>query len=90
MVFRIYALLILLAAMTVQKCKPLELDTNEKTTGNPVENHLDTTTYTCAGKTSCGQMTSCGEATYYLNHCPDVAIDGDGDGIPCEDQLCGH
>jgi hypothetical protein len=46
--------------------------------------------FRCAGKTSCREMVSCEEAKYYLRHCPDVQIDGDGDGIPCEDQLCGH
>lgn len=44
----------------------------------------------CEGKTRCPQMTSCDEAVYYLNHCPNVEMDGDNDGIPCEDQWCGH
>lgn len=42
----------------------------------------------CQGKQYCSQMTSCAEATFYLNSCPDVKIDGDGDGIPCEEQWC--
>jgi hypothetical protein len=46
--------------------------------------------FVCEGKTRCSQMHSCEEATFYLNHCPNVAIDGDNDGVPCEDQLCGH
>ena len=46
--------------------------------------------YTCQGKTRCTQMTSCAEATFYLKNCPGVEIDGDGDGIPCESQWCGH
>jgi hypothetical protein len=25
---------------------------------------------------------------FYLKHCPGVEIDGDHDGIPCEQQLC--
>jgi len=33
-------------------------------------------------------MTSCEEATFYLTNCSDVKIDGDGDGIPCEEQWC--
>ena len=45
--------------------------------------------YACEGKTRCRQMGSCEEARYYLEHCPGVEIDGDGDGIPCED-MCGH
>ncbi|MBP6719887.1 MAG: excalibur calcium-binding domain-containing protein [Rhodoferax sp.] len=35
-------------------------------------------------------MRSCEEAKYFLAHCPGVKMDGDGDGIPCEEQLCGH
>ncbi|MBL8523513.1 MAG: cold shock domain-containing protein [Betaproteobacteria bacterium] len=44
--------------------------------------------FTCEGKTYCSQMTSCDEAKFYLRNCPGVKIDGDRDGIPCEDQLC--
>ena len=45
--------------------------------------------FACQGKQYCKQMSSCEEATFYLNNCPDVKIDGDGDGIPCEEQWCG-
>ncbi|GAC1619461.1 MAG: hypothetical protein NVS9B10_00180 [Nevskia sp.] len=44
----------------------------------------------CDGRQRCSQMTSCAEAKYFLSHCPTVKMDGDGDGIPCEDQFCGH
>lgn len=46
--------------------------------------------YACDGRTRCPQMTSCAEATYFLRHCPNTEMDGDGDGIPCEGQWCGH
>lgn len=46
--------------------------------------------FKCQGKMRCPEMSSCSEAKFYLNNCPNVEIDGDGDGIPCEDQLCGH
>lgn len=46
--------------------------------------------FTCAGKAHCSEMISCDEAKYYLNNCPGTIADGDGDGIPCEDQWCGH
>ena len=45
--------------------------------------------FACQGKQYCSQMTSCEEATFYLKNCPDVKIDGDGDGIACEEQWCG-
>jgi hypothetical protein len=47
-------------------------------------------TFSCDGRTYCSQMTSCKEAEYFLQHCPDVKMDGDRDGIPCETQWCGH
>ena len=49
----------------------------------------DFTGFSCQGKQYCNQMTSCKEARFYLKHCPDVKIDGDHDGKPCE-GLCGH
>ena len=44
--------------------------------------------YRCDGRKYCSQMKSCEEATYFINHCPQVKMDGDGDGIPCESQWC--
>lgn len=46
--------------------------------------------FDCQGKNHCTQMTSCAEAQFTLTHCPWPQMDGDGDGIPCEDQWCGH
>lgn len=33
-------------------------------------------------------MSSCAEATYFLKNCPGVLMDGDNDGVPCEQQWC--
>ena len=44
----------------------------------------------CDGRTYCSQMTSCEEATFFLENCPDVKMDGEGDGVPCEKQWCGR
>ena len=33
-------------------------------------------------------MTSCAEATYFLENCPNVKMDGENDGVPCEKQWC--
>jgi cold shock CspA family protein len=44
--------------------------------------------YHCAGKVHCSEMDSCEEAKYYLRNCPGVKIDGDGNGMPCEQQHC--
>ncbi len=44
--------------------------------------------FRCDGRKHCSQMRSCAEATYFLRHCPGVKMDGDGDGVPCEEQWC--
>ena len=44
--------------------------------------------FSCDGRQHCSQMSSCAEATYFLKNCPAVKMDGDSDGIPCEDQHC--
>ncbi|WP_371231052.1 excalibur calcium-binding domain-containing protein [Pseudomonas sp. QE6] len=42
----------------------------------------------CDGRQYCSQMTSCAEAKAFLRSCPGMKMDGDGDGIPCEEQWC--
>ena len=44
--------------------------------------------YRCDGRTHCSQMTSCAEATWFINHCPGTKMDGNHDGVPCEQQWC--
>jgi Excalibur calcium-binding domain len=44
--------------------------------------------YRCDGRQHCSQMRSCDEAKYFLANCPGTKMDGDRDGIPCEDQWC--
>ncbi len=56
----------------------------------PKEETSEQTVYSCEGKVHCSQMRSCKEAMYYLENCPGTKLDGDGDGIPCEDQFCGN
>ena len=46
--------------------------------------------YSCDGRTRCTQMRSCAEATYFLQNCPGTEMDGDHDGVPCEQQWCRH
>jgi hypothetical protein len=49
---------------------------------------LSKRTYACDGRIHCSQMTSCEEATFFLNTCPGTKMDGDNDGIACEQQWC--
>lgn len=44
--------------------------------------------FKCDGRQHCSQMTSCNEAKLFLKNCPGVQMDGDGDGVPCEQQWC--
>lgn len=42
--------------------------------------------FECDGRQYCSQMTSRTEAEYFLHHCPNPKMDGDNDGIPCEND----
>lgn len=44
--------------------------------------------FRCDGRAHCSEMTSCAEATFFLRNCPNVLMDGDQDGVPCEQQWC--
>jgi cold shock CspA family protein len=44
--------------------------------------------FQCDGRKHCSQMSSCSEAKLFLKNCPGMEMDGDGDGVPCEQQLC--
>jgi hypothetical protein len=33
-------------------------------------------------------MTSCAEAAFFLKNCPGTQMDGNKDGVPCEQQWC--
>lgn len=44
--------------------------------------------FTCDGRIHCSQMKSCEEAVFFLRNCPGVKMDGDNDGVPCEQQWC--
>ncbi len=61
--------------------------TSQQTTATPNQSSSGNSSFTCAGKTTCGQMSSCAEAQFYLNSCGVSRLDGDKDGVPCE-TLC--
>lgn len=41
----------------------------------------------CGNKRYCSQMSSCDEANFYLHQCGVKSLDGNADGVPCDD-LC--
>lgn len=42
--------------------------------------------FTCDGRQHCSQMRSRAEAEFFLRNCPNTKMDGDNDGIPCEND----
>ncbi|RQO59845.1 DNA-binding protein [Paucibacter sp. KBW04] len=44
--------------------------------------------FDCDGRSYCSQMRSCDEAKYFLQFCPGVNLDGNKNGLPCEQQWC--
>jgi cold shock CspA family protein len=42
----------------------------------------------CDGRQYCSQVTSCREAKLFLKNCPGMEMNGDGNGVPCEQQWC--
>jgi cold shock CspA family protein len=54
----------------------------------PASASVNAKLYQCDGRQHCSQMNSCEEAKYFLKNCPDPKMDGDHDGIPCEQDLC--
>lgn len=72
----------------VQHEAQLESMVSEFITPTPTTAKRKARTYSCDGRQHCSQMTSCEEATYFLRNCPGTKMDGDNDGIPCEQQWC--
>ena len=42
--------------------------------------------FSCDGRQHCSQMKSRAEAEYFIQYCPNTKMDGDRDGIPCEND----
>lgn len=60
----------------------------EVATREPVAIEPTASRFRCDGRTHCSQMTSCSEATFFLKNCPGTQMDGNHDGVPCEQQWC--
>src|SRR5690606_35109554 len=46
------------------------------------ENH----NFKCDGRQHCSEMRSRAEAEFFIRNCPNTKMDGDNDGIPCEND----
>ena len=51
-----------------------------------IEQISPTAAFSCDGRQYCGQMNSRAEAVYFIQNCPETKMDGDDDGIPCEND----
>ncbi len=54
------------------------------------EANAEGSSFRCDGRTRCPQMHSCEEANWFVAHCPNTEMDGDGDGVACERQWCSN
>lgn len=77
-----YLLLISIIVLLISACGSSVNQTNES-----ANTLIEDTQYQCDGREYCSEMDSYEEAKYFLDNCPDVKMDGDNDGIPCEAQF---
>ncbi len=66
----------------------LDFILNSTVSSSPAPPVLAAPRFSCDGRQHCSQMRSCAEATYFNQHCPNTKMDGNKDGIPCEQQWC--
>lgn len=60
---------------------------SEQTQSRASKQRAQKSSFKCGSKQYCKEMSSCEEARYFLNVCGMKRLDGDGNGVPCE-QLC--
>lgn len=51
-----------------------------------IEEAKRVTSFQCDGRQHCSQMRSRAEAEFFIQNCPNTKMDGDDDGIPCEND----
>ncbi len=53
---------------------------------SPAASRSSSQQFKCDGRQHCSQMRSRAEAEFFLKNCPNTKMDGDYDGIPCEND----
>ncbi|WP_234256825.1 excalibur calcium-binding domain-containing protein [Pectobacterium sp. IFB5596] len=63
-------------------------DSNSQSTGKTKieDKKQEKNRFVCDGRQYCSQMSSREEAYFFIQNCPDTKMDGDNDGIPCEND----
>ena len=74
--------------ITCAKVEPIEGSLTVVSSKTSSKEDMKDPEFRCDGRTHCSQMTSCDEATFFLRNCPNVKMDGNNDGVPCEKQWC--
>jgi len=85
-VFRSLSDLIVIGVVAVL-ILPRLFGTTSLFTNSTTSTFTDSTTRVCAGKRYCREMADCAEAEHYFQNCGLSRLDGDSDGVPCE-NLC--
>jgi len=83
------AVIVAIAAFTFQRVDLGHSNQTPQTqfTPTPISTKITPTQqFTCDGRQHCSQMTSRAEAEFFTKHCPNTKMDGDNDGIPCEND----
>jgi cold shock CspA family protein len=65
----------------------IDVTTSTVTTSSVPSTQSQSPRFQCDGRQHCSQMESYDEARFFIQHCPNTKMDGDGDGIPCESQF---
>ena len=50
------------------------------------DNNSGASSFKCDGRQHCSQMNSRAEAEFFVRNCPNTKMDGDHDGVPCEND----
>lgn len=83
--FRFIPILLVIAAVSAYS---KFANHNDSSTGfTTIEPIKPAQNFQCQGKVYCSEMSSYDEAVFYLQNCPGTKMDGDNDGIPCEQQF---
>lgn len=85
--FRFVPVLLIVAAVSIYSKFANRHVSNESPLSAVIEPPKPIQQFQCQGKVYCSEMTSYDEALFYLHNCPGTKMDGDNDGIPCEQQF---
>lgn len=85
--YRLIPVLLIVAAVSVYSKFSNQNVSDSQPSVPIIETSKTTPQFQCQGKIYCSEMTSYEEAEFYLQNCPGTKMDGDNDGIPCEQQF---